>query len=133
MRDILWGGLFLPIDASQRDAFHVTLVTTSGLRSAGRFGLALWGAVGDESHPYNVYFFRRDGTRASLESIVKNYPGILRCDAHTVYDDIFEPETPKPGTSRRQGGRRDRRNATLDGNIWARALQFAFGEQTCCF
>jgi len=59
----------------------------------------VWGAVGDESHPYNVYFFRRDGTRAGLESIVKNYSGILRCDAHLIYDNLFEPETPNPDTS----------------------------------
>ena len=58
----------------------------------------VWGAVGDEQHPYNVYFFRRDGTRAGLESIVKDYVGILRCDAHSVYDDIFDPEIPKPDT-----------------------------------
>ena len=58
----------------------------------------VWGAVGDELHPYNIYFFRRDGTRAGLESIVKNYSGILRCDAHTVYDAIFEPENPEPDT-----------------------------------
>jgi len=57
---------------------------------------SVWGVVGDELHAYNVYFFRRDGTRAGLESIVKDYSGILRCDAHTIYDDLFEPETPKP-------------------------------------
>ena len=58
----------------------------------------VWGAVGDENHPYHVYFFRRDGTRAGLESIVKNYSNVLRCDAHTIYDDIFEPKYPKPDT-----------------------------------
>lgn len=58
----------------------------------------VWGAVGDENHPYNVYFFRRDGTRAGLESIVKNYSNILRCDAHSIYGAIFEPENPKPDT-----------------------------------
>ena len=42
---------------------------------------------------------RCDGTRAGLESIVKNYSKILRCDAHSIYDDIFAPEAPKPGTT----------------------------------
>ena len=28
----------------------------------------------------------------------KDYSGILRCDAHTIYDDLFEPKVPKPGT-----------------------------------
>jgi Transposase and inactivated derivatives len=59
----------------------------------------VWGAVGDENYPYNAYFFRRDGTRAGLESIVKNYSNILRCDAHSIYDAIFEPENPKPGST----------------------------------
>lgn len=59
----------------------------------------VWGAVGDENYPYNAYFFRRDGTRAGLESIVKNYSKVLRCDAHSIYDAIFEPENPKPGST----------------------------------
>lgn len=58
----------------------------------------VWGAVGDESHPYNVYFFRRDGTRAGLQTIVKNYSGVLRCDAHSIYDTVFEPENTDSNT-----------------------------------
>jgi len=55
---------------------------------------SVWGVAGDELHPYNVYFFRRDGTRAGLESIVKDYSGVLRCDAHTIYDDRWTPRKP---------------------------------------
>ena len=53
---------------------------------------------------------RRDGTRASLESIVKDYSGILRCDAHTIYDDLFEPKVPKPDTL-----------ATVEQGYWSHA------------
>jgi len=69
-----------------------------GVQGKCKTGL-VWGAVGDELHPYNVYFFRRDGTRAGLESIVKDYSKVLRCDAHSIYDDIFEPENPKPNAT----------------------------------
>jgi len=31
--------------------------------------------------------------------VQENYSGILRCDAYSIYDDIFVLETPKPGMS----------------------------------
>lgn len=46
------------------------------------------------------------GTRAGLESIVKNYSKILRCDAHSIYDTIFEPRLAVEADGSRLRGRR---------------------------
>jgi hypothetical protein len=52
----------------------------------------VWGAVGDESYPYNIYFFRRDGTRAGLKTILKGFHNTLQCDANSIYDEMFTPK-----------------------------------------
>lgn len=48
----------------------------------------LWTAVGDESHPYNVFFFTENRSRAGPESILHDYAGVLVSDAYVCYESL---------------------------------------------
>jgi transposase len=56
-----------------------------------------WSYVGDEAHPYMVYAYTADRSRAGPENWFRdergepNFGGHLQCDAYVGYDRLFEP------------------------------------------
>ena len=48
----------------------------------------LWTAVGDEAHPYNVFYFTEDRSRAGPEAILQDYQGVLVSDAYVCYESL---------------------------------------------
>ena len=48
----------------------------------------LWTLVGDWQHPYNVYYFTEDRSRAGPEQFLKDYSGVLVSDADVCYESL---------------------------------------------
>ncbi len=48
----------------------------------------LWTLVGDEQHPYNVYYFTEDRSRAGPEEFLKDFSGVLVSDAYVCYESL---------------------------------------------
>ncbi len=48
-----------------------------------------WGYLGDANHPYAVYDFTTDRSRAGPESFLKDFQGYLQADAYGGYDGIY--------------------------------------------
>ena len=48
----------------------------------------LWTLVGDQQHPYNVYYFTEDRSRAGPEQFLKDYSGVLVSDAYVCYESL---------------------------------------------
>jgi len=65
----------------------------------------VYGARGDDSRPYDAFYFSRDGTSASLMPFVKGFENTVQCDENSVHNLIFQPENVESGkrTPRRQG------------------------------
>lgn len=51
----------------------------------------LWIYLGDRNHPYLIYDYRPDKSRAGPDEILKNYKGFLQADAANVFDGIYRP------------------------------------------
>ena len=54
-----------------------------------------WGYLGDANHPYAVYDFTTDRSRAGPEAFLENYQGYLQADAYGGYDGIYSTN-PNP-------------------------------------
>ena len=65
----------------------------------------VYGARGDDSHPYDAFYFSRDGTSKSLMKFVKGFENTMQCDENFVHNPVFLPENVEPGkrAPRRQG------------------------------
>jgi len=48
-----------------------------------------WGYLGDQHHPYAVYDFTADRSRAGPAEFLKDYRGYLQADAYGGYDGIY--------------------------------------------
>ena len=48
----------------------------------------LWTLVGDQQHPYNVYYFTENRSRAGPEQFLKDYSGVLVSDAYVCYESL---------------------------------------------
>ena len=48
-----------------------------------------WGYLGDADHPYAVYDFTTDRSRAGPEKFLKDFSGYLQADAYGGYDGIY--------------------------------------------
>ena len=57
----------------------------------------VYGARGDETQPFDVFFFAQNGTRDKLMEFLKEFHNILQCDANSIYDQVFKPLQPVPG------------------------------------
>jgi transposase len=49
----------------------------------------LWASVGDHDHPYVVYRYTVDHSRAGPAAIFDGFEGYLQADAHSVYDALY--------------------------------------------
>ena len=56
-----------------------------------------WGYLGDANHPYAVYDFTVDRSRAGPETFLKDYRGYLQADAYGGYDGIYSDDSQQPG------------------------------------
>jgi transposase len=52
----------------------------------------IWIYAGDPEHPYVLYDFRMDRSRAGPEKFLGKYKGYLQVDAYAGYDVVFVPE-----------------------------------------
>ena len=97
--------LFLPLYQLQRqrvlqssvmwtDDTHVTVL---GGRE-GSFKGYFWTYIGDQEHPYSVYDFTPNRTRAGPLKFLENYSGYLHADAYTGYDAMFIDVGRRPGS-----------------------------------
>ena len=57
----------------------------------------VYGARGDETQPFDLFFFANNGTRDKLMEFLKEFHNIMQCDASSTYDQIFKPLKPVPG------------------------------------
>jgi transposase len=57
----------------------------------------VYGARGDETQPFDMFFFAKNGTRDKLMEFLKEFHNILQCDANSIYDQVFKPLKPVPG------------------------------------
>jgi transposase len=55
----------------------------------GSFKGYFWTYLGDKRHPYSVYDFTNNRTRAGPMSFLESYSGYLHADAYTGYDAMF--------------------------------------------
>ncbi|MFV1969194.1 MAG: IS66 family transposase [Pirellulaceae bacterium] len=65
-----------------------TRVTVLGGKE-GSFKGYFWTYIGDDGHPYSVYDFSNNRTRAGPMSFLESYSGYLHADAYTGYDAMF--------------------------------------------
>ena len=93
--------LILESDRMQFDATFVKY-RDDNVQSRCKQGY-VYGAKGDDSRPFDLFFFRRDGTRSSIEVFLKRFRGILQVDANSVYDGIFKSADP-PGSAPTEQG-----------------------------
>jgi transposase len=65
----------------------------------------VYGARGDDSRPYDAFYFSRDGTSKSLMKFVQGFENTMQCDENFVHNPVFLPENAEPGkcAPRRQG------------------------------
>jgi transposase len=52
----------------------------------------LWGYLGDEQHPYNVFDFTTSRRRDGPEQFLAKYKGYLHADAFSGYDRLYLPK-----------------------------------------
>lgn len=53
----------------------------------------IWTYVGDEPHPYTVYDYTPNRSRAGPDAFLKQFRGFLQADAYSAYDEFFkDPE-----------------------------------------
>lgn len=75
------------------DDTQVKLIDHSiGSTKLGRY----WGYLGDSNHPYAVYDFTVDRSRAGPETFLKGYRGYLQADAYGGYDGIYSNSSQPP-------------------------------------
>ena len=55
-----------------------------------------WGYLGDANHPYAVYDFTTDRSRAGPEKFLADYSGYLQADAYGGYDGIYSNKSDSP-------------------------------------
>ena len=67
------------------DDTHVTVLGGD----KGSFKGYFWTYIGDDHHPYSVYDFTPNRTRAGPAKFLDGYSGYLHADAYTGYDAIF--------------------------------------------
>jgi hypothetical protein len=48
----------------------------------------IWTAVGDAAHPYNVFYFTEDRSRAGPAAILQDFQGVLVSDAYVAYESL---------------------------------------------
>jgi transposase len=65
----------------------------------------IYGARGDDSRPYDAFYFCRDGTSKSIMKFVQGFENTMQCDENSVHNPIFLLENVLPGkrAPRRQG------------------------------
>lgn len=68
------------------DDTQVKLIDRS---TAGTKLARFWGYLGDANHPYAVYDFTSDRSRAGPQKFLANYRGYLQADAYGGYDGIY--------------------------------------------
>ena len=89
---------------SERMQFDATFVKYRDENVQGRCKQGyVYGTKGDDTRPFDLFFFRRDGTRSSIEGFLTRYHGVLQVDANSVYDGIFKPVDPKAAAPTEQG------------------------------
>ena len=89
-------GLFRPLYELQRERVvqssvmwtDDTPVTVLGGRD-GSFKGYFWTYIGDEQHPYSVYDFTNNRSRAGPAGFLERYSGYLHADAYSGYDAMF--------------------------------------------
>ena len=59
----------------------------------------LWTLVGDEQHPYNVYYFTEDRSRAGPEEFLQGFSGVLMSDAYVCYESLQKEWAHSSGMS----------------------------------
>ncbi len=52
-----------------------------------------WGYLGDQNHPYAVYDFTTDRSRAGPQDFLADYAGYLQADAYGGYDGIYSSDS----------------------------------------
>jgi transposase len=67
------------------DDTHVTVLGGE----QGSFKGYFWTYIGDEQHPYSVYDFTANRSRAGPRCFLAGYSGYLHADAYTGYDAMF--------------------------------------------
>jgi transposase len=55
-----------------------------------------WSYLGDADHPYAIYDFTEDRTRAGPEKFLKGFSGYLQADAYGGYDGIYLSSSEDP-------------------------------------
>jgi transposase len=50
----------------------------------------IWTYVGDPDHPYTVYDYTPNRSRAGPDEFLKNFRGYLQADAYSGYDEIYK-------------------------------------------
>src|SRR5579871_3204971 len=63
--------------------------TTKSKCKSGR----IWTYIGDGHHPYIVYDYTPDRTRAGPQRFLANYKGYLQADAYGGYDGVYHKGT----------------------------------------
>lgn len=71
----------------QTDETRLPVQDTPQKTKSGR----LWIYVGDRDHPYLLYDYRPDKSRAGPDDILGNYKGYLQADAANVFDGLYLP------------------------------------------
>jgi hypothetical protein len=71
----------------QTDETRLPVQDTLEKTKSGR----LWIYVGDRDHPYLLYDYRPDKSRAGPDDILGNYKGYLQADAANVFDGLYRP------------------------------------------
>lgn len=59
-----------------------------------------WAYLGDKQHPYHVYDFTDDRSRAGPATFLKGYCGYLQADAYSAYDGLYLDQGDDAGDSR---------------------------------
>ena len=67
------------------DDTHVTVLGGD----EGSFKGYFWTYIGDDQHPYSVYDFTNNRSRAGSAGFLEGYSGYLHADAYTGYDAMF--------------------------------------------
>jgi transposase len=57
----------------------------------------IYGARGDDSQPYDAFYFSRDGTSKSLMKFVEGFENTMQCDANSVHNPVFLPKNTESG------------------------------------
>lgn len=71
----------------QTDETRLPVQDTPEKTKSGR----LWIYVGDRNHPYLLYDYRPDKSRAGPDDILGTYKGYLQADAANVFDGLYRP------------------------------------------